>query len=120
MTFLNEKREVTQKGVQKVLEERGVWPVGGLNLSCPKPKCFNCQVTAECKICEKKYKCDTCKLPHQCSFTTCLKTRRCDACVCREEICQCVSKKYCTIYSVKKGKCGDCEDLPPKCPTNGN
>ena len=29
-------------------------------------------------------------------------------------------KKYYTMCSVKKGKCGDCEDLPPKCITDGN
>lgn len=62
MTFLNEKREVTQKRVQKVLKKREVWPVGWLNLNCPKPKCFNCEVAAECKICVKGHKCDTCKL----------------------------------------------------------
>ena len=74
MNFLNEKGKVTQKRVQKVLEERGVWPIGGLNLCYPKPKCFNCQVAAECKICVKGHKCDTCKLSRQCSFTTCSKT----------------------------------------------
>ncbi len=60
MTFCNEKGEITQKGVQKVLEKREVWPTGGLNLSCPKPKCFNCQIASECKICVKGHKCDTC------------------------------------------------------------
>lgn len=74
MTFLNEKGKVTQKEVQKVLEKRGVWPISGLNLSCPKPKCFNCQVAAEYKICVKGHKCDTYKLPRQCSFTSCSKT----------------------------------------------
>lgn len=41
MNFLNEKNQWTQKGIQKVFEERGLWPAKELNLSCPKPKCFN-------------------------------------------------------------------------------
>ena len=51
MNFLNENNQSTQKSIQKILEERELWPARGLNLSCPKPKCFNCQVAAECKIC---------------------------------------------------------------------
>ena len=120
MNFLNDKNELVPKGIQQILEEKGLWPAKGLNLSCPKPKCFNCQVSAECKICVKGHKCDTCKGPRQCSSINCSKNRRCDACVHREEICQCVSKKYCAMCVGKKGKCGDCEDLPPKCTTNGN
>ena len=108
------------KGIQKILEERGIWPEKGLKLSCLKPKCFNCQVAAECKICVKGHKCETCKVPKVCSSLNCSKNRRCDACTHREEICQCVSKKYCVICTGRKGKCGDCEDLPPKCTTNGN
>lgn len=42
MTFFIDKSEVIQKKVQRVLEEKGVWLVGRLNLSCPKPKYFNC------------------------------------------------------------------------------
>lgn len=120
MNFQQENGQWIQKGIQRVLEERQIWPVGGRKLSCPKPKCFNCQVAADCKICVKGHKCDTCKTPKDCSSTNCSKNRRCDACVHREEICQCVTKKYCATCSVKKGKCGDCEDLPPKCTTDGN
>ena len=109
------------KGIQRVLEERNLWPSRGLNLECPKPKCFNCQVTAECKICVKGHKCELCKIPRQHSGTaTCTKNRRCDACAQREENCQCVGKKYCTTCAIKKGKCADCKELPPKCTTNGN
>lgn len=107
-----------QKGVQRVLEERGLWPRGGLNLECSKPKCFNCEVATNCKICVKGHKCDLCKAPKECSSTNCSKSRKCDACVHRETLCQCVSKTYCAMCSIKKGKCADCEDLPPKCTTN--
>ena len=111
---------INQKRVQKVLEERGVQPIGELNLSCPKPKCFNCRVAAKCKICVREHKYNICKLPCQCSFTICSKTKRCDACLHEKEICQCVSKKYYIICSVKKEKCEDYEDLPFKCATDGN
>ena len=30
------------KGIQKIFEERDIWPQKGLKLSRPKPKCFNC------------------------------------------------------------------------------
>ncbi len=42
MNFLNEKNQKTQKELQKVLEERRLWPAKKLNLSCLKPKRFNC------------------------------------------------------------------------------
>lgn len=110
-----------QKGIQKVLEEIKLWLSGGLNLKCPKPKCFNCQVAAEYKIWVKKHNCELCKVPKQHSGTaTCTKNRRCDACAHREENCQCVAKKYCTTCAVKKGKCADCKELLPKCTTDGN
>ena len=63
MNFLNDKNQWIQKGIQKVLEERGLWPAKGLNVSYLKPKCFNCQVVVDCKICVKGHKCDTCKAP---------------------------------------------------------
>ena len=60
MAYLDEKGAWQQKGVQRVLEERGL-PDGGLNLECPKPKCDNCQLMAACKSCVKKQTCDSCK-----------------------------------------------------------
>lgn len=53
MSFQDEERKWVQKGVQCIVEERQLWPTRGLNLECPKPKCFNCQVAADCKICIK-------------------------------------------------------------------
>lgn len=107
-----------QKGIQKVLEERNLWPAEGLNLECSRPKCFNCQAIADCQLCVKGRKCDLCKAPRQHSSHNCSKNRRCDACVHRDEQCQCVPKKHCLTCSAKKGKCADCQDLPPKCSTN--
>lgn len=110
MSFQGPDGKWIQKGIQKV------WPAKSLKLECTKPKCFNCQVVADCKICIKGHKCDPCKISKQHSgSTTYSKNRKCDACAFREEHCQCVTKKYCATCSVKKGKCVDCEDLPPKC-----
>lgn len=92
----------------------------GLKLECTKPKCFNRQILSECKICVKSHKCELCKARKQHSRSTkCTKNRKCDACTSREELYQCVTKKYCSTCSVKKGKCGDCKELPPKCINNG-
>ena len=109
------------KEIQRVLEEKNLWPSGGLNLKCLKPKCFNCQVAAECKICVKRHKCELCKILRQHSGTaTCTKNRRYDVCANKEENCQCIEKKYCNTCAIKKGKCADCKELSPKCTTNGN
>ncbi len=50
INFLNKKTQWTQKRIQKVLEEKRLGLAKKLNLSCPKPKCFNCQVAADYKI----------------------------------------------------------------------
>lgn len=60
--------------------KRQLWPQQGLKLECPKPKCFNCKVMANCKICIKGHKCDTCKASKNHSSTSCSKARKCDAC----------------------------------------
>ena len=90
-------------------------------MECLKPKCFNSQVVAECKIYVKGHKCELCKISRQHNGTaTCTKNQRCDACAHGEENCQYVGKKYCTTYPIKKGKCADYKELPPKCTTNNN
>ena len=53
-------------------------------------------------------------------MANCTKNRRCNTCAHKEENCQYIEKKYCTIYVITKGKCVDCKKLPPKCTTNGN
>lgn len=58
------------KKIPKILEKM---PQMGLKLSCLKPKCFNCQVAAECKTCVKGHKCETCKILKECSSLNCSK-----------------------------------------------
>ena len=110
-----------QKGIQKVLAERNFWPTKGLKLTCPSPKCLDCQTAAECKLCIKGIRCESCKSPKEHSgIAECTSQRKCDACVLRQIQCQCISKKYCARCEKQKGKCGDCKELPPKCFSNGN
>lgn len=61
-----------------------------------------------------------CKIPRECNTLNYYKNQRCDACTYKEEICQCVSKKYYTICIKRKRKYRDYEDLLPKCTTNDN
>ena len=72
-----------------------------LNLECLKPKCFNCKVAANCEICEKGHKYDSCKIPYEHSSIW-LKLQKCDTCVDQVTIYQCVIKKYCITFSLKK------------------
>ena len=112
-------RTRTQKGVERVLKERGLWPTGGLNVECSKQRCPKCQAVADCKVCIKGVKCDSCKRPKVHS-STCGNGRECDACVKRRKDCTCVSKKFCPSCDKKKiGKCEECEQLPAKCMSNG-
>lgn len=88
----------------RVLEKINLWPSGGLDLECLKPKCFNCQVAAECKICVKRHKCELCKIPRQYSgAATCTKNRRCDAYAYREENCRRVVIKNIAPPESKRG-----------------
>lgn len=41
MNYNNINGQHIQTKIQKVLEKRNLWPFGGRNLECPKPKCFN-------------------------------------------------------------------------------
>ena len=112
-----EKKKV-QKGIQKVLYERGLWPETGLRLECPKPKCLSCQEMANCRVCVKGSRCTSCKEKKQHSGN-CSPQRICDACVRRKEKCTCTRKDYCPRCSEKRTrKCIACEELPPKCTTN--
>lgn len=103
------------------MEKRNLWPFDILNLKCPKLKCFNCQITAKCKIYIQRYKCELYKTPRQYSrITTCTKNRRYDTYAYWKENCQYVEKKYYTIYRIKKRKCTNYKKLSLKYTTNGN
>jgi hypothetical protein len=111
-----------QKGIQKVLAERGLWPVGGLKLECPRPCCFKCESRAACKKCVKGTRCDICKVPKVHTGTIeCTASRKCDGCAERQAQCTCVPKVTCSTCATRtsEGKCGDCEELPPKCEGTG-
>ena len=114
---LGEKKKV-QKGIQRVLEERGLWPNTGLRLECAKPKCSECQDMSSCRMCVKGSRCASCKERRQHSGD-CSSQRVCDACIRRKERCICIRKEYCPRCSEKRTKkCVACEELPPKCSTN--
>jgi len=109
-----------QKGIQMVLEERGLWPNTGLNLECSKPKCGPCQEAVNCKVCIKGTRCDSCK-EKKVHSGKCGQTRVCDACQQRKARCCCVPKQLCfRCEEIQKVKCADCESLPPKCSSTSN
>ncbi len=107
------------KEVKRVLEKQQLWPVKGFNLECFKPKYFNCQIAADCKICVKSHKCDLCNVHRNHSVPNCSKNWQCNFYSFREEHCQRDSKKYCATSSIKKGKCADFEHLPLKYTSDG-
>ncbi len=51
MSYLDEQGKIVQKKIQRILEERNLWPTRVLKLKSTKPKCFNCHMVSECKIC---------------------------------------------------------------------
>jgi hypothetical protein len=104
------------KGIQKVLEERQLWPrEKDPLLECPKPLCEECEPRQKCKDCVKGTKCGLCrqKKEHSGSCTT---RRICDNCARRKESCTCVQKQYCApCKKRRKEGCRECESLPAKC-----
>ena len=117
--FKQENDVLVQKGIQMILEERSLWPARGLNLICPTPECPTCQLMAKCKSCIKGSRCSSC-LQKKVHSDKCTPKRACDECRRRKERCECVAKKYCIRCSSRIGKkCSDCDELPPKCTSNG-
>lgn len=53
------------KKASKVFKERNIWPAKGLKLSCPSPKCLDCHIAVDCKLCVKGTQCERCKNPKE-------------------------------------------------------
>ncbi len=76
-----------QNGIQAVLVEQMLWPQGGVQLECEKPKCTNCQTLTTCCICVQGQKYDSCIETRQ-DNRKCTKQLICDECSLRKERCQ--------------------------------
>jgi hypothetical protein len=101
------------KGIQKVLEERELWPNEGMILECPKPRCESC--SKKCKDCTKGTRCESCK-ERKVHSSSCTPKRSCDNCERRKQRCRCVQKQICALCKRKrKEECAQCQSLPPKC-----
>ena len=110
---------LVQKGIQRILEERELWPGNQLKLECLKPKCQSCQDAQNCKICIKGTRCEPCKLEKGHSRPDCNNGQPCDMCKDRKTRCSCMQKILCPSCEIKRAKkCEDCQNLPPKCTTN--
>lgn len=83
-----------------------------------KPKCFNCQVTANCKICKKRKQCDLYKVSQLHDTLNYSKSQKYDICVYRKKHCQCISKQYYATCTIKKKKYINYKKLLPKCTLN--
>src|SRR5439155_19491211 len=66
------------KGIQKVLEERGLWR-SGLKLECLKPQCDDYERHSKCKKCVKGSICNQCHEKKECSGP-CRYYKRCSEC----------------------------------------
>ena len=84
------------KGIQRVLEERKLWPSGGMQLQCSKKRCGRCQDMLKCKACIKGMKCESCREPKVHSGD-CTPKRACDNCHRRKDRCRCVVKQTCAL-----------------------
>ena len=89
MSFLKqdsllENGVTVQKEVQMILERRGLWPTGGLNLVCPTPKCPACHLITKCKACVKGSRCSSC-IEKKTYSSRCIPKRACNECCRRKE-----------------------------------
>ena len=109
-----------QKGLQRVLEERGLWPEAGLRLECPKNLCAKCVPVKNCRICKSGQKCAECRKKKVCSGP-CSRRRKCDECERRRTCQNCTSRKRCTRCT-EYGSCRNCPtcaSMPPRCTSQG-
>ena len=105
------------KGIQKVLEERKLWPSKGMLLECPRQRCSKepCQNSLRCKACIKGSRCQSCR-EKKVHSGNCTPKRIRDSCYRRKERCRCVQKKTCESCKKRQREgCKDCDALPPKC-----
>jgi hypothetical protein len=105
------------KGIQRVLEERKLWPSNGLLLECPKQRCSKepCQNSLKCKVCVKGSRCQSCR-EKKVHSGACTPKRICNNCYRRKQRCGCVQKKACDPCKKRQTEgCKDCDSLPPKC-----
>ena len=104
-----------QKSIQRVLEERNLWPSKRLKLECPKPKC-NCYVEkTKCKECVKAKQCKSYKKKKEHSNPKCTSQRRCDAYVIKRNICICTLRILCVQCNKNTVKnFEDCDELLEK------
>ncbi len=78
-------------------------------------------MTADCQICIKRHEYNLCKtLKQNIGTAIYTKNQKCDTCSLKEKKCQCVTKKYCSLCSVKKRNYIDRKDWLPKCINHGN
>jgi len=115
-----ERGKRVQKGLQRVLEERGLWPEGGLRLERPKNLCARCVPVKNCRICKSGQKCAECKKKKVCSGP-CSHRRKCDECEHRRTCENCTTRKRCTRCT-EYGSCRNCPtcaSMPPRCTSQG-
>lgn len=106
------------KGIQRVLEERGLWRQG-LKLECTKPKCDDCERRAKCTSCKKGVICQQCRRKKQC-IGPCTRTSKCGECKRRAKCKDCRKKECCDDCARHTGrKCKSCEKLPARCSAEG-
>jgi hypothetical protein len=104
------------KGIQKVLEERGLWRQG-LKLQCQKPKCDHCERRSKCTSCTKGTICQQCRKKKQCTGP-CTRNSKCGECERRAECKDCKKKEYCDDCARYLGKkCASCEEILEPCST---
>ena len=108
----------TPKGIQKILEERGLWRPG-LKLECPSPKCDDCERRAKYASCKKGVICQQCRRKKQCTGA-CTRNNKCGECKRRAECKDRKKKEYCDDCAHHTGrKCKSCAELPARCSAEG-
>lgn len=112
ITFLIIKSKITRKEVSKLFKKTEIWLKKRLNLCCLKTKFISWRVASKCTFFVKEHNLNLSNFHFDAVLRS--KTQQCDVYIHKNEICNCVYKKDCVIYSVKKRQLGDCEHLSSK------